>query len=114
MLNYSCDLAKQMHTSLREQHVRKCPHVRINMAINTIYVTLVKKATIVARGTLLTLVDQEDRGNPTNIGRVGKFAVNPIPYDRNKYVPKHVGYIYIYMQGVPGGMCQTSGGCSLG
>ena len=22
-------------------------------------------------------------------------------------------YIYIYMQGVPGGMCQTSGGCSL-
>ena len=23
-------------------------------------------------------------------------------------------YIYIYMQGVPGGMCQTSGECSLG
>jgi len=23
-------------------------------------------------------------------------------------------YIYIYIQGVPGGMCQTSGGCSLG
>ena len=22
-------------------------------------------------------------------------------------------YIYIYIQGVPGGMCQTSGGCSL-
>jgi len=22
--------------------------------------------------------------------------------------------IYIYIQGVPGGMCQTSGGCSLG
>ena len=22
-------------------------------------------------------------------------------------------YIYIYTQGVPGGMCQTSGGCSL-
>ena len=23
-------------------------------------------------------------------------------------------YIYIYIQGVPGGMCNTSGGCSLG
>ena len=23
-------------------------------------------------------------------------------------------YIYIYVQGVPGGMCNTSGGCSLG
>ena len=23
-------------------------------------------------------------------------------------------YIYIYTQGVPGGMCQTSGECSLG
>jgi len=29
---------------------------------------------------------------------------------------KHVGVLtilYIYIQGVPGGMCQTSGGCSL-
>jgi len=52
--------------------------------------TLVKKATIVARGTLLTLVNQENRGNPTNIGRVDKFGVNLIPYDGNKYVPKHV------------------------
>ena len=23
-------------------------------------------------------------------------------------------YIYFYIQGVPGGMCNTSGGCSLG
>jgi len=23
------------------------------------------------------------------------------------------GCIYVYIQGVPGGMCQTSGGCSL-
>jgi hypothetical protein len=24
-----------------------------------------------------------------------------------------MNYYYIYIQGVPGGMCQTSGGCSL-
>jgi len=60
--------------------------------------TLVKKKgnhTVVARGTLLTSVNQENRGNPTNIGRVEKFGVNPIPYDGNQYVPKHVGHIYI-------------------
>ena len=28
------------------------------------------------------------------------------------YSPRNI-YIYIYTQGVPGGMCQTSGGCSL-
>ena len=25
----------------------------------------------------------------------------------------HIRCIYVYIQGVPGGMCQTSGGCSL-
>jgi len=74
------------------------------MVFNTTYVILVKeKVTIIARGTLLTLVNQEDRRNPTNIGRVEKFIVNLIPYDGNKYVPKHVGHIcvcvcvYIYI-----------------
>ena len=59
-------------------------HVRINMEIDTTYVTLVIKAAIVDRGTLLTLVNQGKCGNPTNNGRVEKFGVNPIPYDGNK------------------------------
>jgi len=37
------------------------------MVIDTTYITLVKKATIVARGTLLTLVNQENHGNPTTL-----------------------------------------------
>jgi hypothetical protein len=65
------------------------------MVINKTYITLVKKATTVPRGTLLTLVNQEDRGNTTNIGRVEKFVVNPIPYDGSKYVPKHVGHMCV-------------------
>jgi len=31
----------------------------------------------------------------------------------NSYVMTQHMYEYIYIQGVPGGMCQTSGGCSL-
>jgi len=31
----------------------------------------------------------------------------------NERKMEHLKYIYIYIQGVPGGMCQTSGGCSL-
>ena len=43
------------------------------------------------------MVNQEDCGNPTNIGRVEKFVVNPISYDGNKCVSKHVGHMCVCM-----------------
>jgi hypothetical protein len=46
------------------------------------YVTLAVKATTVARGTLVTLVNQSNHGNSKNDGKVEKFGVNPIAYDR--------------------------------
>ena len=44
-----------------------------------------------------------------------KFPTPTVPLTavlpkRQVFLPEH---IYIYIQGVPGGMCQTSGGCSL-
>jgi hypothetical protein len=41
-------------------------------------------------------------------------AVGMVQYlsNKNPYIYMYI-YTYIYIQGVPGGMCQTSGGCSL-
>ena len=54
---------------------------------------------------------------------IKKFMWYDIRYERNISMLRHYMvfiyiyiyiYIYTYTQGVPGGMCQTSGECSLG
>jgi len=57
------------------------------------------------------LVTLEDNTIPNKTGSEGTVSerVGEMPGLKSQLVCQ----IYIYIQGVPGGMCQTSGGCSL-
>ena len=47
---------------------------------------------------------------PFDISHIFKVITVPLP---NRGIKFHKSVGYIYIQGVPGGMCQTSGECFL-